>query len=570
MILFLDNKEIPQSEVSGFNGVTLTLRDLDESGSPVKSYSGTLKLTGSAYELIKNKILNNPFTSPKFNVRARLFDDCCGFEIFEGLITQETVDWCEGECEVDVTIIEEVEPLDCFRSTLLYESDRVKLNTAKTNFKSQSHPRVGYCLEFRPSALQYLAYIYGGYIYLILFILQPIVLIISVIITVICAIPFVNCPPGLNNNQLFKSYKLFLKDLDDNIIGCNRKHPSPLLRNYIKNVCTICGLDFKSSILNDSSSPYYDTMYFNAQFEKGTRDQNVKLIDLNLVNVTGDQLMESLKTVFNAKWTIQGTTLIFERRDFFDLPDVFVDTSQLDEADLIEQCYSFSGDTPPSFLEFAYTQDAVDWVGFEAHGYYDEIVEWNDPYTSRQKGEKVVSPGFGHSRFRDDNIDKDVLSTGIIQIIPIFTSALKEADKNLLLNNGTAMQPKLLIWDGVNLNNAKVRNYKGQGLGGNNGYNYPYVCEDRGLGPAQYAGSKLNMTIAGNLYHNFWEIENPRLGLLRTRDFKLRIKYSCDILSAADPAKTVKLMFFGNQKSGSIDEIQINFDRKEMTINGKI
>jgi hypothetical protein len=313
-------------------------------------------------------------------------------------------------------------------------------------------------------------------------------------------------------------------------------------------------------------------MYFYGIYEEGTLDDNEKMITMNVPITTLDQYLESLKPVYNAEWRLIGTEIVFERKDFFDTGKVWIDFTKMDPAKISKQCYEFSTDDLFAFGNFLYQKDGIDWCGDEAHSYYSDIVEWNSPFNPIQKAEHKVQLGFGMSRYRDDNIDVDVLGRAIYNI-PIMPGAslIYNNKRVLLLNAGTAFAPKLLIWDGQSLGKARTKRYRDAGLGGDNGFNYPYVFEQRsGETPAQYVGDKLQMTDAKNLYHNFHEIDNPRLMAFARRSYRIEFEYTCDQLQTLNTDDTVIISFNGLPKQATVDQVEVDESKRKMTITGKV
>lgn len=573
MKIYLDSNLVAPSDYDGVKGLKITLRDRDSDGQQAKGFSGELKFRGEAYKLFHDKIINNP-NGENEKIDIQIIDDCCGdYEFFAGEIKGRDVSWCEGHCEVSTNPIQKKETIDCVKSTIVWESNKTRKNTSPTRFTDQIFPRVAYCIELRPSFLQDLMLIIGILINIQLIILIPIVAVLSIIIEAVCWVVDIvggDCPDDLEDGILDDFYR-FRDFLNDNLVGCGRKHPSPFVRDYIKNACDICGLTFQSSILNDSGSPYYNTMYYSAPYDEGTHDINKKVLEMNLPVMTLDGFLDSLTPVYNAEWRIvDGTKLVFERKDYFETGDVWLDFTKVDQKRITQQCYNFANDDLYAFGSFGYVQDGIDWVGDEAKDYYSDIVEWNEPPNPIQKAEDKVQVNFGMSRYRDDNIDVDVLGRTIYNLAFMpYHKLLKDNKFVILSNNGTAFQPKLLIWDGADRYNAKIKRYSG--LGGNNGFNYPYVFEEiSGETPAQYVGGKLQMTDKKNLYHNFHQISNPRLMAFARRAYKIEYNYDCEDLLTADTNKNIVLSFNGQPRQAKVESIDVDPVKRQFTINGKI
>jgi len=73
-------------------------------------------------------------------------------------------------------------------------------------------------------------------------------------------------------------------------------------------------------------------------------------------------------------------------------------------------CWTWSKKPRYSYGNFTYQKDAINSIGNEANDRWSDIVEWNNPYSSLQKGSFEPTLEFATCRFRDDGIDRDVLS----------------------------------------------------------------------------------------------------------------------------------------------------------------
>lgn len=576
--IYLNNILIDPKEVTGAERISVTITDESEDGNNAKSISGDLEFTGSAYEIFKNEILTKVDGNLK-TVDIIIKDDCCkDVEIFNGEIKGSDADWCEGECKVKVKPVQKAREFDCIRSTVITESSRLKFNNSPTNFISQAYPRVVYCNDPRPDLIQFFIMLFGAIFYLLLIILTPVVIVISAIIRVVCKVLEVldnagflvpTCPPGLKDG-IFDDYKEFIKYIDDKIVGCGRKHPSPLVRDYLNNLCTICGATLQSSIWNDPGSPYYNTILVNAPARKGTYDDSITIIEENLLTLNGAEVLDIITQPINGKWKLRNKVLIIERKDFFESGVLWLDFSSIDPKRILEQCYEFSGDPIPAYGKFEYQEDAQDRAGSEARKYYNDIVEWNPFANPVQIGEALVQLPFSPSRFRQDGIDEDVLDFPLweLPILP-YRSEIKKSKGSLFLSNGTMTNPKLLIWDEQDLNEAKIKRYSG--VGGTNGYNYPFVFEEiAGESPAQYSAGKLQMTVQKNLFHNFFHINDPRLGTFKTRNYRIKFQYDCEDLRTFELSKLVKMKFFDSVREGTIGQIAIDFEDRTINVIGKI
>jgi hypothetical protein len=323
------------------------------------------------------------------------------------------------------------------------------------------------------------------------------------------------------------------------------------VRDYIDNVCKKCGISFQSSILNDSNSDYYNTLYFSAPVKKGVAfdDTTTFWIDENRPLLTGSGLLDEQKTLYNGNWRIIGNVLTFERKDFFKTVNPWLNTADLG-GKLISLCYNWTATQRPAFGDFKYQLDAIDWVGNEAKARWNDIVEWNDPFSPLQKGKKQVLLPYSPARFRDDGLDEDILA--IYDGLPFF-GFIKNYTGVMIMHSGTSFVPKVLIWDTASgVSDARVKK----------GYITPTVPSD-----ASYNAPLWFDELYGqSLYKRFFEIDNPKLQTFAGKDFTLKIKYDCSLLNSVDIDRPITVEGFEAQ----ITTIEIRSHEGILEIKGTI
>jgi len=580
MKIYIDGTEV-SSPIDGVSSISIRYRIKDEQGGISKSYSQELTFYGAGYEVIRAAFIDDPLG--KFNeLSFELIEDCCGepFSVFQGVLRGDSIDWCEGECFVKVTAFERTPDTikrECIQSTLIYDD--------RNGFQSQQHPRMVYCLEWRPSALQDVVMVLGIIVNLIFIILIPVALVIALVVEILNVIigvingiiDAINTVPGISIDNInsididgdpdtntIETFTNMIDRINENIIGCGRKHPSPLVRSYINNVCDICDITFESSILNSQASQYYNTVLYNNPVEKGTRDDNVKYITKNKPILTLEGFLAQLKTVFNGDYRITNGVLRFERKDFFYIGEIWIDYELLKAQNrIIEKvCYSWRDEEAYALGRFSYTEDPVDWCGNEARERYNDIVEWNQPFTPLQKGIYENILPFAPCRFRDDGIDRDVLAD--YDWFPIFGGVINDHNKVIIQNNGTNFQGKLLIWDG-NMNFGRVERYVAPGfeVGTNENFNFPYLFNEFNVAPitaydtdAPYMG----------LYGRFHSIDHPKLLADQGKEFEFTFKIQCEDILSFDITKNIMLPI----GEGRIDWAEIDYVKRECTVFGKV
>ena len=572
--ILLDGTEYPlDGNVEG--DFVVEHRIEDEVGNIAKSFGERITFVGEAFSYLSDKFVTNP--NGKFErVDFTLIDNCCGDDrvIFEGAIFGENVEWCEGDCFLTVQAVQfddYTAKVDCIRSTLIYDNH--------DGFQQQQHPRMTYCLEYRPGVLQDIVLIFGIILNLQIVILSPLIAAVATIVAVVTAVVnFLNAlganltaPSFAGDGGVLAQISNLIQTVNSFIIGCGRRHPSPLVREYIDNVCRKCGIEWSSSIFKDPASDYYNTVLYNAPVEKGKRpilnpfSAITTWIDENKPIKTLDGFLTELGTVFNAKHRIVNGVLYFERKDFFNDNEEWVDYDTLKAAKLTDGviCYQWRQDDAAAVLRLAYQEDAVDWVGNEALPRFNNLIEWNIPVNARQKGIEERFMPFGTPRFRDDGIDRDVL--GDYAWFPAYSGALNTYSGVLIQNNGTSFQPKLIIWDGQNINLAKARRYAIPGfpIDPLRNYNYPYNATNFGVDPTQVYPS--NQPLMG-IYGRFHAIDNPKILTDQGKQFTFDFKFGCDELDSFAVNKNVGTPI----GSGRITSVRINYTRRTALVTGNV
>ncbi len=558
MDVYLDNILV-DNPTDTMKNPTFTERREDQAGEQAISFTGELIFTGDEYAYIYQKLVTDANALDN-TVEIKWVDRCCGQnKEFPFIIKSESLTWCEGECKIKASAVEFSEnskKYDCIKNTVVFDN--------WNGFQTQTHPKISYCIEFRPSILQDSIIILAIIVNFILIILYPIVLIVQIVVSVINAIiAVVNALGGSideidfdgnASTNVLQEYENFRDRLNEFMIGCGRKHPSPLVRKYAENVCGKCGLAYQSSIFNNVNSQYYNTVYFNAPVTKGNLSSDPSnFIDKNKPLLTGMKYFNQLNEAVNGKWRIIGNNLIHERRDYFQTGNIWLDLLTYDPEKIISICYTWTGRPRYALGHFEYSKDATDWIGNEAVDRWSDIVEWNFPPSSTQKDEYLRYLPYSAARFRDDGIERDVLSD--YQGAPFVGPIIQQYDNVMIMNNGTAFNPKLLIWDGNDTENGKIQTNYGtaaQGLPNDEKYNLPFW---------------IDANIAqGNSLYDFWRIENPREQAFSFFKVSVELVYDCDTYNNRD----IDGIFVTPRGQAQTTLIEINEKSGTMKITGEL
>ena len=559
MIIRLNGIPI-SSAVDGLKKAMISETRKNSDGYTGRKFSSNLTFYGQGYEIIKQELIDDPLGVGK-TVDFEVLDDCCGQTptvVFDGEIRGDGIDWCEGECVVRADAIEKKPAADCVKNTIIWDN--------RNGFQQREHPKFSYCIELRPQFFMYF-HLYSYIVTRIGFIpLQGLVFGFGLLVKAFKVVLKVLTLGKLDINvpEINARFNEFVNRVDENAIGCGRKHPSPLVRDYIQNVCDICGLNFVSPIFNDPQSDFYNSAYLFAPVEKGRRRNIVtNFIEENRPNLNLKLFLDPIADLFNADYIISKSDLTFDAKDQINnVQWTDYNTIKSEGRIVKELCYEYSGDDRPSYVNFQYSDDPFDKVGNEARERYNDIVEWNNPYTSTQSGSLEKTFFFGTSRFRNDGLDDDVLTH--FQNFPFIGREVRLYDTSILLSHGTCNMPKLIVWDGKSKDDARVQTYNrpGYSVPHKQNYNFPYHFTEYGTVPnTAYHPSTPNLSI----YGKYWAIANPKANS-RVREFSVTFRYTCDEIADFDINKTFGTPY-GN---GIIDEVDIDYDKREITISGKV
>lgn len=550
--------------------------------------SGDLTLTGEAYNYILKYFINDPGAPLKI-LFVNVVDDCCNNTVYNLCLTFDGVQWNSCECEVTVTLKEYMPEFTCFNSTFIYDDTNGFISNANTR---QDFPKINYCTDITDLQVYFAVMLVSWSIALI-----PLILAITIIFDVFnAAVAILNLLPGVNINggqnplptDFAADYIEFAGRVIKEVLGCKYYSPSPYVRDYINNVCKVCGLTFSSSIYNDPNSEYYNAVYFFPQAQKGLTlgVDSADWISGNAPILTGMQLMEQLKLVHDADYAIKDGVLYFERRDklvnnlTFDFRPGGADTSKL-----LQPCiqYQWNGQVLPAYDDLEYANDSLDSVGNAALPRYNDIIEFNTPFNPNLhfSGARKVTLAFSPARFIQDGIELDAISRNDAII---FGSIAKSQQGVLLMQSDECTNPKLIIIDpatwqagqtGINNQIVKAKQYpvpnnflrsfdvppesitleNPDNSNVNCLYNYPYLfrASSNATNPDLWEFHKIDASNA--LQFN-----------VKNLSYTLTFNYNCADLKKLDVFSSVYLPL----GKGTIDSWEIDFYAKQVILKGQL
>ena len=592
VIIKLNNVEIT-GQIDGIDRFEVNFRESDDDGILVKSYSNELTFYEDGYDILKTALIDDP-NGYINEVNAEVYDECCGKLVFSGVIRGDSIDWCEPECWVTCQMVEKEPFLDCVKSTLIADN--------YNDFLSRQQKKVRYCVEMKPEFItEVLLFIYAILSTILTIVLIPIAAAVFVIQTIaflicqfVCAIPGTPCNSDTceggtwtNPEDTWDEITGWLDDLQNRLIQCQWYHPTALVRDYIQNVCDKCGLTFQSSILNDPASPYYNLLLFSAPVRKGYKpsESNGLLMTENIPIETLDTLMQRhLKPLFNARYWIIDGVFIFERKDYFENTNTWIDSEQLlNDGKILNNriCFSWIDEKKYAYATYTYLQDGSDLISYEAANRYNEIVEWNNPPSPAQEGFMENQFLSGIARFRDDYAGIDTFATFNVGFFnAVFGNAIDNSRNLLLMSQHTAFNYKFLIWDATSpVNNALIkRDYSSAFTDGpvgpvtnwyplNNDYS---VADNQSVLPNKLFNYPMWFNEGGtnNLYTLFHYINNPRVPGNKVYDFSFTFEFDCAQFDAISFTKNVRIKMGSNIKFGEIKELKVDFVKRTIDVKG--
>lgn len=567
-----------------------------------KSVTNELQFFGKAFEYIKSWVFDH-VAAPLNGIEVKIQVDNCG-EIVDFIIKREGIAYCDDDrCNYEVNLKQRDDFYTCLYSTLITDNHMNMFDG------SYQHPRFSYCNEFRPTILLSLLFSVLGTVFAIVY---TIIAIIDAILEIVDFITF----GAFNLDEVIdaKAVKEGLLGVFVDMFGCGREHPAPLVRDYIRNVCSKCNIQITEESIPfffNPSSVYYNLTYLSAEVKKGIHrknDDNFWVSDNDPI-LTLDMLLDKLKKPFNAKWYIKGGVLHFRHIDDLDNDEILFDFIGADKDLILNNiCFDWNEIDKPAYMRVGYTVDAMDNLTNDCLRRYNDIVEFNKPVNPILKGEvNRTLIDFAPTRFRSDGIERDYVSRtldplemddlgvflGILFSGPSMAGALNDVKQEMLsyrrailMQNHTTLLPRLIIWDGQSKKGARAIgnfNYGGNLPSPNPRYNpngIPYnIANEEDHQYDEYYDEHATISnypmvfdaqYNGNLWQ-FHETDDPRLNPPINNQFELAIPLCCDTLNrlkvfensgSINLERRVKINGGTYYTDGIIKEISLHFSSK--------
>lgn len=550
---------------------------LNADNDPQKSVTAEIEAFADAYLELKANLIDSASRYSNFYV-IQITDTDCGDVFTYFKVEDKSLRWCDnGECRLQMTLLEYHPELDCMYQTLIADNTSGEFQSYPAS--GYIHPRFRYCDVVKPTFFYY--YI----IYFSSIVSAAITAINIALFAVFSIITWVVNLLGGNWTVPSIGYG-FAED----ILGCNRGHPAPLLRTYIDNVCNKCGL----SVTNTSmpiiyaetiagyDNPYYYSCLMTGYTKKGVdMDGGKDYIPNNQPSWTLNQLLSKIKLLFNARWLIYSGVIYFERKDLIgELVYGSTPTIDLSGADaeylLDDVCYEFNGRGKPKNIIFKYGVDATDKIGNELLSRFNGWYEDTSGNKNYNETIEINAIDFGAAGFVMDGQDSAYDAAFGLALSGIITGTSYESCLKIM--SDTFSLPKLIIWNkDTSISDARAA-YSDYDIYGSSGADiYAFSDDDAAFLTISssdchnfnfpYSFDPDADNIGGNGFRNLWqfhEIDKPDSSLKDNIDIRFKLENCCRYTGLNLYQKVLL------QDGATVAEIkELDFDRGKMEINVK-
>ena len=543
--IYLDGNILNKSDYAKLDDFTIVERlGSDGNNGIATSFTGDFEFSGAAYDIIKSQLACNDYpstTSIPFVIQV-----ICKGEpktVFDGRIYGSDVSYCvntKGTCTITVGAKADdvkTRAVSCLKNIRITQNVNGAIATSGVD-EYRAAPTFEYCENKGFDTL-----IFGS-------------LLLNIVIVIQIVISALNAVIGLvGGNEINWAP---LEGWVGFITGCDgRKHRAPFIHSYLRNISKLCGLTLQSSIF-DAGGYYHNLTRLDCAYDKSSdniTEINNTFNTKNFPNLNGVQFLDSFKD-FAIKWLILDGVLYVEREDFLPSNDLIDLTTE-------PTCYEFTDETPPAYSNYKYSLDTVDTVGDRSNPNYvqrGQFIDWNNPINPAQSGAKERTFLFGTPTFVNDIFNETGLAIESIYGELILQTIGFNPDGLLVLEDGTAALPKLLMWDGTSpIANARVERI--------------YIPA-----PNLYAyNAKMWVSIAGtlggvpmpqNIYEKLLIVDDPRTTQIQQREFETETAFCCDDFGTY-VGRAAALKDLCGDRIGIISEAEYDFETNKLKIKGK-
>ena len=298
----------------------------------------------------------------------------------------------------------------------------------------------------------------------------------------------------------------------------------------------------------------------------------------NALNYNGIQFLDNFGQVFNARYRVKNGLLEFERKDYFYLTNN--EWANLSHEDL---CLKIKIQDNWSYLRLEYGQESTMWnnafMEFSsfisptslvtefppfpeyAEKYYNEIVEWNSPISTRQEGELSRILPFAMLRTANNGVRRDN------------TTSRRSYD----IKSWEISEPILMSTKETSAMNSRLP-YESNELIDSNGayrrfFNRPFYTKKISE-TTLYSGVDFTINWKGTLYDNFHFIDDPRRRPnargyepkepYKTFEYTMTTDFDCNMLNTFDIDNYITTKV----GQASMEEVVFKFKNLEVEIKG--
>lgn len=196
--------------------------------------------------------------------------------------------------------------------------------------------------------------------------------------------------------------------------------PSPLIRDYIENICLKYGFTHDTIFDDLPANEYRDVcLFFPVEGNFKNFDDftapSTKFIWGNRTGIPFSRFLDQLKKAFNAEWYITpNNTLIFKQKAFFDSAVPLYDFTLPGAFELYDLEYEFSGTKKPAYGNYQYQIDPQDTCSNELKQRYNAIVDYDGPADNPMlEGNVTKNFEFAGTAFHKDGSTEDFIKTNV-------------------------------------------------------------------------------------------------------------------------------------------------------------
>lgn len=463
-------------------GITAELMFFDHAHAFIKDW--LLSTECSILNAIEVKIID-------LIARDQQADPEGNYRIFE--IKSDNIDYApiDEPCQFHIKLREQDMNWHCIHKTFIWDNWQHWFEDSTV----KSHPCFLTCIEPRPRLVQ------SARMALLMF-----------FHSLIDIIYLFTGPVGLIIKNWINSFTAEdLREHARRILNANRFVDAPLVRTYIDNVAGKCNLT--TDTIFDVGQPWENACIYFPQAgymhefdgdEKASPSLAYHFDNRWLITIA--ELLDKLKVVYAAEWYVTPLdTLVFKhKKDLITLAPIYDFTAPGAEP-IYNLRYTFNGDKKPAYGRYEYQDDGSDLASQEMSTLYSDIIDYDGPSNNPMlEGERLKSFEFAPTGFVRDGRSKDYLRLliedgklgafiitiilavvlvafvagaitvlgaiamfaffyGTIGAIVINNRRLRDEfvdgpayDGVVRLTSEQTMIPRLLLWDGVSEEQAKV------------------------------------------------------------------------------------------------------------------